>query len=61
MSLEEDAAAAWLYFYPLVLTHMTLRNEPGLKMNTWKHAEVLHDADFKGVIRPNVDTLYSHA
>jgi hypothetical protein len=35
--------------------------EEDLEMNAWKHAEALRTQDFRMVIRPNVDTMYSHA
>ena len=59
--LTGAAAEAWLYFYPLLLMAATRDAEKGLEINAWKHAEALRKAGFKHVIRPNVDTQYSHA
>lgn len=70
----EDAAAiavdAYFYFYPLLTMDITRRQftniEPGKEigkgpMNMFvNNAEYPH-ADFKGVVRPNFDTLYSTA
>jgi len=71
---EEEAYAigvdAYLYFYPLVsmdITRMQFTNiEPGKElgkgpMNTFSNAPEYPPANFKGVVRPNFDTLYSVA
>src|SRR5580700_9370613 len=64
------AADAYIYFYPLVtmdLTRKQLTNvAPGKgvfggPMNTFVNVEAFPPADFKGVVRPNFDTLYSSA
>jgi hypothetical protein len=61
---------AYLYFYPLVtmeLTRQQLTNiEPGKEpgrgpMNTFANIPEFPSADFKAVVRPNFDTLYSIA
>jgi hypothetical protein len=61
---------AYLYFYPLVtmeLTRQQLTNiEPGKEpghgpMNTFANVPEFPSADFKAVVRPNFDTLYSIA
>jgi hypothetical protein len=61
---------AYLYFYPLVtmeLTRQQLTNiEPGKEpghgpMNSIANIPEFPSADFKGVVRPNFDTLYSIA
>jgi hypothetical protein len=61
---------AYLYFYPLVtmeLTRQQLTNiEPGKEpghgpMNSFANIPEFPSADFKGVVRPNFDTLYSIA
>lgn len=60
---------AYLYFYPLVTMDVTRRqltngnNETlGIApMNTFRHARNFPPANFKGVVRPNFDTLYSSA
>jgi hypothetical protein len=69
---EEDAAAiaveAYVYFYPLItmdLTRKQLTNvEPGKSalggpMNTFANVPAFPPADFRAVVRPNFDTLYS--
>jgi hypothetical protein len=71
---EEEAHSigieAYLYFYPLLtmeLTRLQATNvEPGKQelrgpMNTFSHAASFPTADFKLVVRPNFDTLYSSA
>ncbi|WP_084143670.1 DUF1254 domain-containing protein [Methylocapsa acidiphila] len=71
---EEEAHAigvdAYLYLYPLVtmdLTRKQLTNvEPGKEwgrgpMNTFANVPEFPPADFKAVVRPNFDTLYSIA
>jgi hypothetical protein len=71
---EQDAHAigvsAYLYFYPLVtmdLTRKQLSNiEPGKEpgrgpMNTFSNFPTFPPADFRTVVRPNFDTLYSSA
>lgn len=61
---------AYLYFYPLVtmeLTRQQLTNvEPGKEpghapMNSFANVAEFPSADFKTVVRPNFDTLYSIA
>jgi len=65
---REIATEAYIYFYPLVtmdLTRKQLTNvEPGKvpfkgPMNTFVNVAEYPPADFKGVVRPNFDTLYS--
>jgi hypothetical protein len=62
--------SAYIYLYPLVtmdLTRQQMTNiEPGKKpgsgpMNTFSHFREFPAADFKAVVRPNFDTLYSTA
>jgi hypothetical protein len=64
------AVEAYLYFYPLVLMDLTRRQatnvEPGKislfgPANRFSSAAEYPAADFKGVVRPNFDTLYSSA
>lgn len=71
----EDALAigveAYLYLYPLVTMDLTRRQstnvEPGKgealtgPMNTFVNVPTFPTADFKTVVRPNFDTLYSAA
>jgi hypothetical protein len=64
------AKEAYSYFYPLITMDITRRQctnvEPGKKpgfgpMNAFTHMRAYPDADFKTVVRPNFDTLYSIA
>jgi hypothetical protein len=59
---------AYIYLYPLVTMERTRRQainiEPGHRpgfgpMNSFSHIREFPDADFKTVVRPNFDTLYS--
>ena len=61
---------AYLYFYPLIVMDITRRVatnvEPGKKMglgpaNIFNNFTAFPTADFKTVVRPNFDTLYSSA
>jgi len=69
---EQEAAAiaveAYVYFYPLItmdLTRKQLTNVESGKaalggpMNTFASAPAFPPADFRAVVRPNFDTLYS--
>jgi hypothetical protein len=71
---EDEAHAigveAYLYFYPLVTMDITRRTTtnvapgkiPGLgPANMFNNFAAFPDADFKAVVRPNFDTLYSSA
>src|SRR5271167_3537086 len=71
---EQDAhsigVSAYLYFYPLVTMDLTRKqftnNEPGKElgkgpMNTFSNAPAFPSTDFRSVVRPNFDTLYSSA
>lgn len=73
-SPEADAhsigVSAYLYFYPLITMDITRRQainiEPGKKpgqgpMNMFNNIREYPTADFKIVVRPNFDTLYSSA
>lgn len=66
----EIGSEAYCYFYPLITMDVTRRqmtNLPaGQKMgfgpaNNFNHMKAFPDADFKVVVRPNFDTLYSSA
>jgi hypothetical protein len=65
------ARDAYVYSYPLVLTYLTAKQttnyaEPtGIPtqapVNQFSHAREFTPVDFKAVVRPNMDTLYSPA
>jgi hypothetical protein len=60
---------AYIYFYPLVSIDLTRRISTNIEnksnafgpMNEFHHAPAFPPADFKTVVRPNFDTLYSQA
>lgn len=61
---------AYVYFYPLVLMDVTRRQMTNMEagkefgkgpMNMFVHAPAFPPAEFKSVVRPNFDTLYSIA
>jgi hypothetical protein len=71
-TLAQDAAEiaqeAYIYFYPLVtmdvsrrqLTNIEAGKMPGRgPMNTFVHIRAFPTAEFREVVRPNFDTLYS--
>lgn len=62
------AHEGYQYLYPLILMDITRRvssnvdagERPGFgPMNSWSHMRAFPPADFKEVVRPNFDTLYS--
>lgn len=64
------ALDAYFYFYPLLTMDLTRRqctNHPANKVpcfgppNEFSHVRAYPDADFRTVVRPNFDTLYSSA
>lgn len=66
----EIGAEAYLYFYPLLTMHTTMRQttnlpadqKPGFgPTNRFSHIRAYPDANFRAVVRPNFDTLYSSA
>ena len=68
--LHDLAVEAYVYLYPLVMMDTTRRmsiNVPaGVKQgfgppNSFQHFLAFPPADFRGVVRPNFDTLYSSA
>jgi hypothetical protein len=65
---HEIGVEAYIYLYPLVTIDVTRRQATNIEagkrpmfgpMNTFSHARAFPDADFKAVVRPNFDTLYS--
>src|SRR5262245_9420742 len=65
---ESIATEAYIYLYPLITMDVTRRQltniEPGKMtgrgpMNTFTHVREFPDANFRDVVRPNFDTLYS--
>jgi hypothetical protein len=68
--LNDIAVEGYLYFYPLVIADLTRRVttnapagvRPGLgPPNQFSHFREYPPADFRTVVRPNFDTLYSSA
>ena len=66
----EIGIEAYTYFYPLVLMDVTRRQPVNVEasevigrgpMNTLTHVRTFPPADFRDVVRPNFDTLYSIA
>ena len=66
----EIAVEAYVYLYPLVTMDLTRRvstsvNDPAQPMfgpaNAFHHATEFPSAEFKAIVRPNFDTLYSSA
>ena len=69
---EEQAIAvdAYVYFYPLITMDVTRKQFTNIEagkefgkgpMNTFSNIPAYPPGDFKGVVRPNFDTLYSSA
>ncbi len=56
--IRDLAESAYLFAYPLVLMEFTRNGAPS---NVFTHAREFPAASFRGVVRPNVDTLYSTA
>jgi len=61
--LDQVAAEAWLFGYPLVLMDVTRRvtSGHGPPVNTFDHMRSFPDYTFTDVASPNADTLYSLA
>ncbi len=56
------AADAYLYGYPLVIMEETRKaSENTIEMNVLGHNHEFPDGDFRFVVRPNFDTLYTSA
>lgn len=73
-SIQQEAhsigLASYCYFYPLITMDVTRRQcvnlpagkKPGFgPSNSFSHMRAYPDANFKAVVRPNFDTLYSSA
>ena len=68
-AVRQSAAQAYVYGYPLVLMERTRQVSTGVShaagsrapMNQYAHIRTFPDPDFKDVVSPNVDTLYSVA
>jgi hypothetical protein len=61
--LDQLAAAAWIYGYPLVLMDVSrqVQAASGELPNTFEHQRAFPDPTFTDVVSPNVDTLCSSA
>lgn len=68
--VEDIAVEAYIYFYPLVTMDITRRQETGVEAgkmpgrgpaNSFAHLRAFPDANYREVVRPNFDTLYSAA
>jgi hypothetical protein len=57
---EETSKEAFFYLYPLILMDLTRKVSPQ-SMNTFNHMRAFPPAQFRRVVRPNFDTLYSSA
>src|SRR4029079_9038240 len=64
----EIGVEAYVYFYPLVTMDVSRRQLTNIEagkmtgrgpMNTFTHIRAFPGADFREVVRPNFDTLYS--
>ena len=68
-SIVSASAAGYIYGFPLVLMDETLNGltgterscQLGTDLNTFMHVKDRPGPEFKAVVRPNVDTLYSSA
>lgn len=68
-SILSASAAGYIYGFPLVLMDETLHGltseerscQLGTDLNTFMHVKDRPGPEFKAVVRPNVDTLYSSA
>ncbi|MBM4325731.1 MAG: DUF1254 domain-containing protein [Deltaproteobacteria bacterium] len=66
---NEIAIEAYIYFYPLVTMDITRRQVTNIEagkmygrgpMNTFSHMRAFPPAEFREIVRPNFDTLYSN-
>ena len=67
---ETIATEAYVYLYPLITMDVSRRQLTNIEagkmtgrgpMNTFTHIREFPDANFREVVRPNFDTLYSSA
>lgn len=66
---ESAAKAAYIYGFPLVLMETVKQQQTNVRtptstkapINQFQYAEILHTPDFRTLILPNTDTLYSTA
>jgi hypothetical protein len=56
--IQEIAERAYIYAYPLVLLQATMA---ALPVNHLTHVSAFPDANFRLIVRPNADTLYTNA
>lgn len=56
--IQEISERAYIYAYPLVLLGATMS---ALPVNRLVHVSAFPDADFRLIVRPNADTLYTNA
>ncbi len=58
------AIEAYVYLHPLLtmdITRRSLTNTPAGRVNQFEHNSVFPEAEYREVVRPNFDTLYSSA
>ena len=66
-SVMQSTAQAYLYGYPIVImdeTRISMQAgypETNKRVNHFTHVQIFPDHNFRNVVRPNVDTLYSIA
>jgi len=62
LKVIKQGTDAYVFGYPLVLMELTRQAiEPGIGANNLSHMRVFPDHNFRQVVRPNDDTLYSMA
>jgi len=68
IEIHDIGVESYIYFYPLALMDVTRRQMTNVEagkvlargpMNTFTHLRTFPPADFRDVVRPNFDTLYS--
>jgi len=66
-TIMQNTSQAYLYGYPIVLMDETRKSmqagypETHKRVNQFTHIQIFPDHNFRNVVRPNVDTLYSIA